>query len=275
MRDFLRFLDSYKYLITFLIFQLFCFSLILRESVFQRTIVLSSINSVTGAAFEQRDKLYSYFSLRDANDILKEENILLMDNRPISYQKVVKEYAIIDDTLYAKRYTFQYAEVLNSTKTEIDNYVTLNKGSLHGVERNMGVLSGMRLMGRVEKVTEHYSLVVPIIHRNFKVSARLPMTGHFGVLSWKGGDYRYAFLNEIPKEAKVKVGMPVVTRGAGSLFPPGIEIGTISEVELEEGSDFYTLTIALGVDMARLNTVLLVKDRMSSEIDSLDQFITQ
>ena len=63
--------------------------------------------------------------------------------------------------------------------------------------------------------------------------------------------------------------------GAGSLFPPGIEIGTISEVELEEGSDFYTLTIALGVDMARLNTVLLVKDRMSSEIDSLDQFITQ
>jgi len=255
---------------SFLILQLFCFSLILQESVFQRTILLSSVNSVTGSAFEQRDRLYSYFSLREANETLAEENLMLMDDRPISYEKVDKEYALINDTIYSKRYSFQYARVLNSTKTEMDNYITLNKGSMHGVEPRMGVLSGMRLLGRVEKVTEHYSLVVPIIHRNFKVSARLPVTGHFGVLSWSGADYRYAQLNEIPKEAKVEIGQPVVTRGSGSLFPPGIEIGNVSEVELEAGSDFYTITIALGVDMSNLNTVLLVKDLRAAELDSLN-----
>lgn len=270
MRDFLRFLDSYKFFIAFTVLQLICLSFILRESVFQRTILLSSINGVTGSAFELREDLYSYFSLRETNEMLLEENLKLIDNRPISFQMIDKEYAMINDTLFSRRYTFQYANVINSTKELLDNYVTLDKGRRHGVEPRMGVLSGMRLLGRVEKVTENYSLVVPVIHRNFKVSAKIPATGHFGVLSWSGEDYRYAQLNQIPKEAKVQVGQIVVTRGAGSLFPPNIEIGEISDVDLESGSDFYILEVELNVDMARLNKVLLVKDLRAQELDSLE-----
>ncbi len=81
MRDFLRFLDSYKFFIAFTVLQLICLSFILRESVFQRTILLSSINGVTGSAFELREDLYSYFSLRETNEMLLEENLILIDDQ--------------------------------------------------------------------------------------------------------------------------------------------------------------------------------------------------
>lgn len=269
MRDFIRFLDSYKNLIMFIVLQIFCFLFIFRSSVFQRTSMLSSINKVSSSVFTLRENTTGFFSLSQENEQLMAENLELIAKSRVSFEKVDRDYALIDDTLFQRRYTFQYANVINSTKAELKNHITLDKGRKHGIVRNMGVLSDMSLVGRVDMVTENYSLVVPVISLDFVVSARLAKSGYFGRLTWLGDDYRMAILKEIPKEATITVGDNVVTRGAGSLFPADIGIGVVERVELDEEGNFYDVYVTLDVDMSKLNRVLLIKDLHRGELDSL------
>ena len=269
MRDFIRFLDSYKNLLIFIVLQVFCFLFVFRTSVFQRTAMLSSINKVSSSIFTLRENTTGFFSLSEENEQLMAENLELLSQSKVSFEKVDRDYALINDTLFQRRYTFQYANVINSTKAELKNHITLDKGRKHGIVRNMGVLSDMSLVGRVDMVTENYSLVVPVISLDFVVSARLARSGYFGQLTWLGDDYRMAILKEIPKEATITIGDVVVTRGAGSLFPSDISIGAVERVELDEDGNFYDVYVTLDVDMSKLNRVLLIKDLHRGELDSL------
>lgn len=273
MRDFIRFLDSYKNLLIFIVLQIICLSLVFRTSVFQRGIFLSSVNSFSGSIFEKRENMRDYFHLAEENEQLVQENLKLIHASKLAYEKVDKDYAMIDDTLFLKRYSFQSANVINSTKSALKNYVTLDKGKRHGVEDRMGVLSGMSLLGKVVKVTENYSLVEPVINRDFSVAAKLERSAYFGSLTWPGEDYRIAQLNEIPKEADIQNGDKVVSRGAGSLFPAGIPIGEVEEVKLDDGGNFFSVLVRLDVDMSKLNKVMLIKDLHIEELDSLQSEI--
>lgn len=273
MRDFIRFLDSYKNLLIFLLLQIVCLSLVFRTSIFQRGVFLSSVNSVTGSFYEWREGMRSYFTLDEENEQLVQENLTLLEQSRFSYERVDKNYALIDDTLYLKRFTFQYADVINSSKSRLKNYVTLDMGRIHGVEERMGVLSNMALLGRVDKVTENYSLVTPVINTEFSVGAKFQNSGYFGSLTWPGEDYRIARISEIPKEANIEKGEIVVTRGAGSNFPEGIRIGIVEEILLDEGGNFYDVLVRLDVDMSKLNRVVLIKDMHREELDSLQSDI--
>ncbi len=273
MRDFIRFLDSYKNLLIFIVLQILCFNFIFRTSVFQRSVMLSSINDLSGSIYSLRESATGFFSLSEENEQLMAENLELIERSKLSFEKVDRDYALINDTLFQRRYTFQYANVINSTKAELKNHITLDKGRKHGIVPRMGVLSGMSLVGRVEMVTENYSLVVPVISMEFVVSARLAQSGYFGRLTWPGDDYRMAILKEIPKEATITIGEVVVTRGSGSLFPSDISIGVVDRVELDEDGNFYDVFVMLDVDMSKLNRVMLIKDLHRSELDSLSNKI--
>ena len=269
MRDFIRFLDSYKNLLIFIVLQVFCFLFIFQASVFQRIAMLSSINAVSSSIFTFRENTTGFFSLSEENEQLMAENLEMLARSEVSFEKIDRDYALINDTLFQRRYTFQYANVINSTKAELKNHITLDKGRKHGIVRNMGVLSDMSLVGRVDMVTENYSLVVPVISLDFVVSARLARSGYFGRLTWLGDDYRMAILKEIPKEATITIGDDVVTRGAGSLSPSDISIGVVERVELDEDGNFYDVYVKLDVDMSKLNRVLLIKDLHRGELDSI------
>lgn len=270
MRDFIRFLNAYKHGLLFLLLQVISFSLLFEFGVFQRTVFLSSLNRVTSSIQAQTASWTDYFHLDEVNDQLRAENLDLLQRCELSLKDAGKEYVFAEpDAFYLKRYQFQYSHVLNSTKHLQNNYLTLDKGRAQGIMPSMGVISEMSLVGRVERATKEFALVVPIIHRGFEASAQLERSGHFGLLSWNGLDYRFAQLGQIPKEAKVQVGDRVVTRGAGSLFPEGILIGTISEAVIEEGANFYTLQVELAVDFSSIQDVMLVKDEQRVQLDSL------
>ncbi|NNC84273.1 MAG: rod shape-determining protein MreC [Flavobacteriales bacterium] len=269
MRDFIRFLDSYKNLLIFILFQVICLSLVFRTSVFQRGVFLSSVNEVSGSLYDMREDLRGYFHLQEENDQLGQENLSLIERSRIAFEQVDKNYALIDDTLFIKRFSFQYADVINSSKSKLNNYVTLNKGTRHGIESGMGVLSELSVVGRVIRVTENYALVMPVIHSDFQLAVQFADSRYFGYLTWPGDDFRMAKLGEIPTDATIEVGDRVITRGSGSSFPAGLEVGIVDRVELDEGGNFFDVHIELAVDMSKLNRVLLIKDLHRQELDSL------
>jgi rod shape-determining protein MreC len=64
------------------------------------------------------------------------------------------------------------AKVIRNSVNQSANYIYLDKGASMGIKEQMGVISAKGIVGQVVKVTDHYSAVMSILNRNFRVSAK-------------------------------------------------------------------------------------------------------
>ena len=135
----------------------------------------------------------------------------------------------------------------------------------------MAVISPLGAVGKVKKVSEHYSVVTSILHIDYMISGVLKESNHFGTVQWNGKDPNFTKFNFIPRHVKPAVGDTVVTSGFNAIFPEGIMIGTISEVELSPEALTYDLTLVLSQDFRKLSYVSVVKSNLKAEQDKLEE----
>ena len=55
----------------------------------------------------------------------------------------------VNDTIYKQQYTFIEAKVINNSINRSNNYITINRGSMQGVAKGMGVICSSGLVGKV------------------------------------------------------------------------------------------------------------------------------
>ena len=70
----------------------------------------------------------------------------------------------------------------------------------------------------------------------------------------------------LPLEAKSQPGDQIVTSGLGGIFPKGILIGTIREVEKEQSGMVLSALIEPRVNFNRLEEVLIILDREKARL---------
>ncbi|MEO5585393.1 MAG: rod shape-determining protein MreC, partial [Flavobacteriales bacterium] len=61
-----------------------------------------------------------------------------------------------------------------------------------------------------------------------------------------------------------------VTRGGDGIFPPGIMVGTVTEVLDDPGSNFHNIKLHLSEDLTRTAYVHVVTDMLKAERDTLE-----
>src|SRR5205807_2071209 len=107
------------------------------------------------------------------------------------------------------------------------NLIYLDRGRLQGVEKQMGVINANGIVGQVVSVTDNYSVVMSVLHKDFKVSVKFKKNEFFGNMHWDGINSTTASLEDIPKHVPVKIGDTLVTSGFSQLFPRNIMAGTV------------------------------------------------
>jgi len=76
----------------------------------------------------------------------------------------------------------------------------------------------------------------------------------------------------VPRHLEVEIGDTILTSGYNTIFPPGVMIGVIKTVNLEEdATSFYSIDIDLATEFDALSYVYVVKNESKAEIDSLEQ----
>jgi rod shape-determining protein MreC len=105
------------------------------------------------------------------------------------------------------------------------------------------------------------------------VSAVLKRTEHFGTVQWDGQDPDLVEFKYIPRHVDPAVGDSVITSGYNAVFPEGIMIGIIDEVNLSDEALFYDLKVRLSQDFRKLSFVTVIKNHRKPEQDSLEQII--
>ena len=265
MRNFLLFIYRNNFTFLFLILEIVSFYLLVNYNSYHRATWLSSSNKISGNIYNSYSNATQYLMLQQINEELAKENAYLRSQMPASFKDSKDYFSLVYDKLNKRQYTYRSARVINNSVNKHFNYITINKGSLNGIEKEMGVISAKGVVGIVKDVSEHYSSVISLLNTRLKISAKLKDKGFFGALGWDGKDYRYAWLNEIPIHASVSVGDVIVTSGYSSIFPEGILIGTVEAVEKDKGESFYRIKVKLSVDFKDLSFVEVISNNMREE----------
>ncbi len=270
MRNLIAFIRKYSFFFLFLGVEALAFYLIFRNNHFQSASFLNSTNEVTGGVYTKYANLSDYLHLKEVNDVLSDENRRLRDSQLQSFERLFGENIIVKDTVFKRKYLYTKAKVIKNSTDRQNNYLTLSIGSKNGIENGMGVIGPNGVVGVVKNVSDHYTSVVSVLHREAKISVKLKKSQYFGSMQWNGEDYKMIGLKDIPNHVQLNEGDTVVTSGFSSIFPEGLNTAVIRTFEVPEGENFYEIEMQLLNDFKQLSYVYVVKNNALFEVKALE-----
>lgn len=264
MRNLLNFLLKYNNIIVFLILEGIAFYWLTNGNTYHNSRMVKTIQGITRGMEERITNAKNYLSLREVNLGLAEENSNLKNRIEQLSNPENKGFESVIDSAAGQQYMFTAARVINNSVNKQKNYITLSKGSLQGVVPDMAVTDGSNVVGMVVGSSGNFSVAISLLNIDFRLSARLKSTGHFGSLTWEGRNPRFAVLNEIPQHIPVSPGDTVETTAFSAVFPEGVGIGRVSEIK-KSGSDFYKITVELFADFRQIQHVNVIGNLLRKE----------
>ncbi len=213
---------------------------------------------------------YFYFvHLRESYDALARENEELRGTLAFTWETQV-ENERLRKMLQFERETpgeIVSARVIGSDSASFSKSVRINRGKRHGVRRNMAVVTPGGVLGRVAEVSTFHSDVQLIADGRSAVPVRVQRTRAQGVLEGLGRGLCH--LKYVARSEDVMPGDVVVTSGLGGIFPPGLPVGTVTQVERKEYGVLQNVRVAPAVDLRRLpeEVMVLLDAPTSSQAD--------
>ena len=270
MRNLLEFLSKYYHWLLFLVLEVVSIILLFQYNSYQGSVWFSTSNAVVGKVYEVDAAIESFFSLTMVNENLTQRNFYL--ERQVNQLR--RLYAdMTRDTTAAERAELEFlgryelipAKVVSNSIDRADNLMTIDRGRKDGVEVDMGVACGNGVVGVVYLVSDHYSVVMPVLNYHSRISCSIRHRGYFGYLKWSGGDASIAYVEDVPRHAKFKRGDWVETSGYSSIFPPGVLVGKIVEVYNSRDGLSYKLKVHLSTDFGNVRDVCVISDKGIAE----------
>ncbi|MDQ3262415.1 MAG: rod shape-determining protein MreC [Myxococcota bacterium] len=137
--------------------------------------------------------------------------------------------------------------------------VRIDRGTDHGVRRNMPVVTHEGVVGHVERVTATYADVVLLRDRNTILGVRVQRSRARANAVGAGKDLALRLDNALRTE-DLQEGDVVLTSGTDGIYPPGLVVGTLARVQRSDFGMFQSGEIRPAVDTARLEEVLVLLD---------------
>ena len=270
MRNLLEFLSKYYHWLLFAVLEVTGFVLIFQFNSYQGSVWFTSANAVVGKLYELESSIESFFSLTKVNKDLTLRNFYLerqVNQLSRLYYDLTKDTTIAErnELEFLSRYKLIPAKVVSNSVDRNDNLMTIDRGSKDGVEKDMGVACGNGVVGVVYLVSDHYSVVMPVLNYHSRISCAIRRRGYFGYLKWQGGDANIAYVEDVPRHAKFKRGDWVETSGYSSIFPPGVLVGKIIEVYNSRDGLSYRLKVQLTTDFGNVRDVCVISDKGIAE----------
>lgn len=278
MRNFILFIRRFFNLILFLGIEIVCIMLISRTNTLQGNDIVSSANTVSGLVYKKQSDVVYYFGLRKMNDSLLHENALLRKQidalRSVDTLKdslVHKPISPSDTSVHIVQfadYVYRTARVINNSTNASNNYITINRGSNDGIAKNMAVISGTGIVGRVEHVSPRFASVLSILSTKQKVSAKLK-DGTNGYIIWDEKQPNVLIMTDVPQQAKVKKGDSVFT-AMFSIFSPDILIGTVIKSVLQKKNAMQLIYLQSSTNFHNLQYVYVIENKLGAEKKQLE-----
>lgn len=135
--------------------------------------------------------------------------------------------------------------------------IQIDLGSRDGIRENLPVLTTDGVIGRVLSVSYTRSQVVLLGDPNCRVSAVVENESRDTGVIASGGlfDGSFVELSYLSRHANLKPGQDVVTSGLGGIFPKGIPVGKIVDIQQADYGLYTQAQIKLAANLGALEEV--------------------
>lgn len=273
MQQIFNFIFKNSYRMLFLLLMGISITLTIQSHSYHKSKVISSANFLSGGVYEKMNNVEEYFNLKTQNDELAKENARLKSL--LFNQKDTTKLPQIDTINGVKNIDIIISKVIKNSYSVHENYLTINSGSKQGIERDMGVINSLGIVGIVDNTSANYATVLSILNTTLKLPVKMKKTNHIGFLSWNGKNTGFMQLTDVPRLASVRKGDTIVTGQQSTIFPENINIGTVEKVYIDHETNFFTLDIRLFNDMTSLGYVYVIKNKDTEEIQKLEEKSTE
>ena len=223
-------------------------------------------SAVTNWTQDQYDKAFRYEELAAANEALR-QRVAELEQDAIAGQDAARENERMKDLLglAEERPELQYrdAEVVRRSSSNWSSALTINRGTTGGVKVNDCVIDQYgHLIGVVTQADLNSSVVTTILDPTLEVGGRVARTDEAAILEgdftlMQEGLLRLAYVSE---ETQLVTGDQVTTSGLGGVYPPGLIVGTVRTLYVEEDGISRYAQVEPAADIDEVRYVYVIVD---------------
>lgn len=225
--------------------------------------IFSNIDSLMNTYDENQRlkmRLEDFAILQAEVSTLKAENASLRDLAKV--EESLRDFDPIQATVIARN------------PDQWEEKIILNKGTAHGVEKNMAVMTSRGLIGKIVIATPYTSEVELLYtnNENYRVSAIVFGENNeeiHGLIEGYDAERNELLLKRIDSKIQLNVGGKVVSSGLGGIFPKGMLIGEITEVTTNDFGLTKMAYVKPAADFSMLENVIIAK-RKTTAVDGSD-----
>jgi rod shape-determining protein MreC len=270
MRNLIAFYLRFRIFLVFAFLQIVALSTYFSYSDFPRYQFLTTAGSMNAKVLEVRNGVTKHFHLENTNQRLQWENKRLREKLKQSLYRKEHGSITVDDTIFGQQYTYVPATVINSTFDKRNNYMTIDIGTNHGVERGMGVFSSNGVVGMIHAVNGRFAVVKTVLTSDINIDVMDERSGAFGLLKWDGNDPRRGQISGVSNDMPLKLWSRVVTRGGSGIFPRGLLVGKIERRSYIEGKPLWDVTVRYSEDFRSIQHVYVIKNNFLKEQQAIE-----
>ncbi len=133
----------------------------------------------------------------------------------------------------------------------------IDKGLENGIAKNMVAVTPLGPVGKIQRVLKERAAIIQITDVNSSVAVRLQTSRLEGILEGRGDNRCY--LKYIAKDVEVAPGENVITSGLDGIYPEGLLVGYVSDVDREGGEIFQLIVVAPSQDLNKVEDVVILR----------------
>jgi len=196
----------------------------------------------------------------DSEKIELRRKIAELQNKLIKREEILLENQRLRELLGFKREIDRSsipASVISRDPNNWSSVVFIDKGERDGITKDMIVISGEGLIGRVREAGRSMSKVMLINDIDSKVGAIVQDSREVGLLiGTPKGECKLVYLS---LDSKLDAGDKILTSGMGGIYPKGLLIGEVEKVARERGGLYKFAIVRPSGKLSKLEEVLCIE----------------
>lgn len=242
-------------------------------------VIMQPLQRLSASVSEKLDGLELKF--RSSSEYVEEieklkKQIEEYENELVGYEEAKKKLDSYSNMLDIKEDNPDYklcpADIIGRDSLDAYSSFIIDKGSSDGVSVNDPVVSGSYVVGVVHSVKATYSVVWTVLNPKVNISAIELRTRESGyvttnaALSLEGK----CMLSGLDKSTKISVGGIVCTSGIGGIYPKGLIVGRVTDIQDNDYDISLNAIIEPSVNVSELEDVFVITDFKEQGISDVD-----
>jgi len=196
----------------------------------------------------------SYFHYLQVSQQHIEELEKTVAELQLTNEELKSHLNIAEDSILIPNLKLMKANIIGRDPMNFNGFLYIDKGERDNVYINQPVVIGHRLVGKVKSVSSNMSLVETFEKPGFAISGMDEKTRVYGIVK-NNGNLKF---NYVKIDDEINIGDTILTSGLSEIFPKGIMLGSVKEIEIADDHLFKEVIIKPFVQINQISYVYLI-----------------